>query len=129
MEFGGHAARDLPVANGRLSAGGRVLDSAVDLVDTTDMSVVSSPLDTSLVQAAQAQQTASKARDRERAASDRAQRFADLVELRVAGVESAEAVRRLPQSDSEQADAEREAAHQPAPNDNDEARSRIDVTA
>ncbi len=93
------------------------------------MSVVSSPLDTSLVQAAQAQQTASKARDRERAASDRAQRFADQVELRVAGVESAEAVRRLPQSDSEQADAEREAQHQPAPNDNDEARSRIDVTA
>jgi hypothetical protein len=70
------------------------------------MSTVGSPIDTSLLQAAQAQQTASKARDREKAASQRQRRAEDFVELRVDGVESAEAVRRLPQNDSEQAGAE-----------------------
>lgn len=71
-----------------------------------------SPIDTSLLQTAQAQQTASKARDKERAESDRARRFADQVELRVAGVESAEAVRRLPKNDSEQAEAEHQSRDQ-----------------
>ncbi|MHC4415065.1 MAG: hypothetical protein ACYS0G_07265 [Planctomycetota bacterium] len=88
-----------------------------------------SPIDASLLQTAQAQQTASKARDRERAASDRTQRFADQVELRVAGVESAEAVRQLPQNDSEQAGAEHEAKDQLPRSEPDEDRPRIDVKA
>ena len=88
-----------------------------------------SPIDASLLQAAQAQQTASKARDRERAASERTQRFADQVELRVAGVESAEAVRRLPQNDSEQAGTEHEAKGRLPRNEPEEDRPRIDVTA
>lgn len=69
-----------------------------------DMST--NPIDSSIVQTAQAQVSASKARDRERAASERTRRFEDQVELRVAGMESAEAVRKLPQNDSEQAEDE-----------------------
>lgn len=92
------------------------------------MSVIGSPIDTSLVQAAQAQQTASKARDRERAASERSQRYTDMLELRVSGMESSEAVRQLPHSDSEQADHEREARKRPAPRDNGDV-EHIDVTA
>ncbi len=92
------------------------------------MSVIGSPIDTSLVQAAQAQQTASKARDRERAASERSQRYTDMLELRVSGMESSEAVRQLPHSDSEQADHEREARKRPAPRDSGDA-EHIDVTA
>ncbi len=92
------------------------------------MSVIGSPIDTSLVQAAQAQQTASKARDRERAVSERSQRYTDMLELRVSGMESGEAVRPLPHSDSEQADHEREAKKQPAPRDSVDV-ERLDVTA
>ena len=77
------------------------------------MSLIGSPIDTSLLQAAQAQQTASKARDRQRAATESGRRFQDLVELRVAGMETAEAVRRLPQNDSEQAETEHKAQSQP----------------
>jgi hypothetical protein len=72
------------------------------------MSSIGSPIDTSLLQAAQAQQQAAKARDREKAATESARRFQDLVELRVAGMETAEAVRRLPQNESEQAETEQE---------------------
>ena len=94
------------------------------------MSVVGNPLETSLVQAAQAQQTASKARDKEKAASESARRFQDMVELRIAGVESPEAIRKLPQNDSEQADSE---AHPELPqnrsDDDDDKQTRIDVTA
>ncbi len=92
------------------------------------MSIIGSPIDTSLVQAAQAQQTASKARDRERAASERSQRYTDMLELRVAGMQSSEAVRQLPHSDSEQADHEREAERRPAPRTSDDG-EHIDVTA
>jgi hypothetical protein len=67
------------------------------------------PIESSLLQAAQAQQTASKARDRERAVSDRSSRYRDLLELRVAGVETSEAVRKLPQNESEEADSEHDA--------------------
>ena len=91
------------------------------------MSSVPSPLHSSLVQAAQAQQTASKTRDRERAATDRAQRFTDQVELRVAAVESAEAIRHLPQNDSEQADSEHRAKPDHAKPDDDN--SHVDLTA
>ena len=93
------------------------------------MSIGGSPIDTSLVQAAQAQQTASKTRDRERAEAERTQRRTDEVELKVAGMESGEAVRRLPQNDSEQAGAEREAKGQREPPESEEGRGRLDVTA
>jgi hypothetical protein len=58
------------------------------------------------VQAAQAQQVASKARDKQRASSESERRFKDVVELRVAGVEAADALRKLPSNDSEQAEDE-----------------------
>lgn len=89
------------------------------------MSVVGNPMETSLVQAAQAQQSASKARDKEKAATDSARRFQDLVELRVAGVESSEAVRKLPQNDSEQAESE----HQAHDQSGEDGRQHIDVKA
>ena len=87
------------------------------------------PIDTSLLQTAQAQQSASKARDKERAESERARRFADQVELRVDGVESAEAVRKLPKNDSEQAESERESRDQRPLEEPDGDRDRIDVKA
>lgn len=92
------------------------------------MSSIGSPLTTSLVQAAQAQVAASGARDRERAESaHRSRRTADQVELTVSGVELPEAVRQLPQNDSEQADIEQRSRERrpPAPED----RQRIDVKA
>ena len=92
------------------------------------MSVIGSPIDTSLVQAAQAQQTASKARDRERAVEERTRRYVDELELKVSGVESAEAVKQLPQNDSEQAHSEHEAKDQDH-RESDDDRSRLDVTA
>ncbi len=97
------------------------------------MSNVGSPIITSLIQAAQAQQTASKNRDLKRAESERTQRFADQVELRVAGVESSEALRQPPQNDSEQAGAEHQAKDQKRPgeppNELDGERPRVDVKA
>jgi len=72
------------------------------------MSVVGSSLETSALQAVQAQHVASKARDREKSETASGRRFADLVELRVAGVETGDAVRGLPANDSEQGDQERE---------------------
>lgn len=89
------------------------------------MSVVGSPIETSALQAIQAQQVASKARDREKSQSPSGRRFNDLVELRVSAVESADAVRALPQNESEQAQAEHQAA---APQSHEE-RPHIDVTA
>ncbi len=101
-----------------------------DLADTPDMSVVGSPLNTSLVQVAQAQQSASKARDRERAVSERTQRYDDQLELKVAGVESDDAPRELPKNDSEQGDAERRAKGERTLRQEDEAaRRRIDLKA
>jgi hypothetical protein len=95
------------------------------------MSSIGSPIDTSLVQAAQAQQTASKARDKERAASERTQRYLDQLELKIVGLESAEAIRQLPQNDSEQANDEHEAkGHRHGPEgETGEDRPHIDVTA
>lgn len=85
------------------------------------MSISGSPIDTSLVQAAQAQQTASKTRDKEKALAERTQRYTDQIDLKVAGIESSEAIRQLPQNDSEQAESE----HQAKGDD----RPTIDVTA
>ncbi|MHC5113132.1 MAG: hypothetical protein ACYTGP_01730 [Planctomycetota bacterium] len=93
-------------------------------------SIGPSPLDSSLVQAAQAQQTASKAKDRERAVTDRRRRFQDLVDLRVAAMEGAEAVRELPSNDSGQAEAEHQAQEPPhRADEDDEGRERLDVQA
>ncbi len=91
------------------------------------------PIESSLLQAAQAQQTASKARDKERAQSERGRRYRDLVELRVAGLETAEAIRKLPKNDSEQAESERHARPPILPRDgsgSDEAdEPRVDLQA
>lgn len=94
------------------------------------MSVIGSPIETSALQAAQAQQTAAKARDKERAASERARRWQDQVDLRVAGVESAEAVRPLPQNDSEQAEEEHHAeVRRQRQDDETDGTPHIDVRA
>jgi hypothetical protein len=88
------------------------------------MGIIGSPIDTSLLQAAQAQQVASKAKDSERAARDAsARRFKDMVELRVAGVEAIEAIRKLPANESEQAEEEHRA------HDDDAGGQRVDVQA
>ena len=92
------------------------------------MSTIGSPLDTSLIQTAQAQQVASKARDRELAATEKTQRYKDMLDLKVAGIESAEAVRQLPHSDSEQAEVESEASKEPAIRDS-KLDEHIDLTA
>ena len=96
------------------------------------MSVIGTPIETSLLQAAQAQQVAGKARDREKAASDRSARYQDLLDLRIAAVESTEAVRQLPQNDSEQAESEHDAKARPDSTDATDAgeeRPRIDLQA
>ncbi len=92
------------------------------------MSTIGSPIHTSLVQAAQAQDTAGRARSREKAVEDRTQRYTDMLELRVAAVESAEATRRLPQNDSEQAGEEHKSQPEPR-GEHGEDRPGIDVTA
>jgi hypothetical protein len=94
------------------------------------MSSIGSPIDASVLQAAQAQQTASKARDRERAASERGRRLRDMVDLRVAALETADAVRRLPQNDSGEAEAEHDRESLPtSPPPPDEPPTRVDVQA
>ncbi len=91
------------------------------------MSVIGSPNVTSLIQAAQAQQTASKARDRERAVEERTQRALDELELKVSAMESSEAVRRLPKNDSEQAKSEHESKD--ARRETEDEQASLDVTA
>jgi hypothetical protein len=70
------------------------------------MSNVGSPITTSLIQTAAAQQVIGKARDRERAVAADGRPNEDQVELRAAGIDEADAVRRLPQNDSEEAGQE-----------------------
>ena len=99
-------------------------------VDILDMSVIGSPLETAALQAIQAQHVASKARDREKAQSASGRRFEDLVELRVAGLETADAVRPLPQNNSEQERSEHEASDGNSTSPDSRAeRPRIDVKA
>ena len=97
------------------------------------MSVIGSPIDTSLLQTAQAQQAASKARDKEKAESDRPRRDRDRVELRVSGLETIAAVRKLPQTSSEESDVERDGREQGSPpsarSGDEEERPGIDVQA
>ena len=92
------------------------------------MSVVGSPLETSALQALQAQHVASKARDREKHEAASGRKFSDLVELRAAGIETADAVRALPQNNSEQAHTEHE-ANLGRTDDADLPSRRIDVKA
>lgn len=71
------------------------------------MSTIGSNLETSLLQAANAQQQAAKQRDRDRAGqTDSARSIRDLVDLRVATADSAQAIRRVPGENSEQAEEE-----------------------
>lgn len=93
------------------------------------MGVIGSPLETAPLQAVQAQQVASKARDREKTPTPTGRRFNDLVELRVAGLETAEAVRHLPQNDSEQAQSEHESHDLPPEHAGPGSRAHIDLKA
>ena len=70
---------------------------------------------TSLLQAAQAQQVVSKARDRERATTDQTQRFQDMLDLKAAGVEAVEAIHDLPADDSEHPEPEHETPDESKP--------------
>ncbi len=100
------------------------------VVDIGDVSIGGNPIATSLVQTAQAQVTAAKARDRERVLSERSRRYMDLVDLRVADLESTETVRRLPANESGQAEAEHQAeGRRPGSVADDDERPRIDVRA
>jgi hypothetical protein len=94
------------------------------------MSTIGSAVDASAIQAAQAQQMASRTRDRERAAAESARRFKDVVDLRVAETETAEAVRPLPGSDTQQQRSEEDARRQlpPQPPQPDETR-HVDLQA
>jgi hypothetical protein len=87
------------------------------------MSVIGSPIETAALQAIQAQHVASKARDKEKAESASGRKFNDLVELRVAGLETSDAVRPLPQNNSEQADREHQSQDRSNP------KPRVDVKA
>jgi hypothetical protein len=91
------------------------------------MSIFGSPIEASIIQAAATHETASRARDRERVASERTQRYTDSLDLRVTGTESPDAIRNIPGNDSEQADQERKARKRRLRSDQD--RPRIDVTA
>ena len=86
------------------------------------MGGIPSPIDGSILQTAQAQQVASKARDREKA-RNRTGREVEERQLKVDGVELTEAARQLPQNDSEQAQDE----HRRRPPDDRER--RLDVQA
>jgi hypothetical protein len=86
-----------------------------------------SPIETSIIQAAATQESASRARDRERVAGERNQRPGDTLDLRVTGTESPEAVRSIPGNDSEQADQERKRRKRQERSDED--RPHIDVRA
>jgi hypothetical protein len=93
------------------------------------MSVIGSPIETSLLQTAQAQQTAATRKDRERAQSESTRRREDQLDLRVAGLESDAAVKALPHNDSEEAHEEHESKSDPRTPRDDEDRPRIDVVA
>ncbi len=93
------------------------------------MSTIGSPILTSLLQVAQAQQVVSKARDRERRASDQTRRFQDLVDLHVAGLETAEAVRDLSSNDPDKAEPDHQAPENSAQHETEEDQSQLDVTA
>jgi len=92
------------------------------------MSSIPSASAASMLQAAQAQQVASKARDRKRAEETKTQRHDDLVELRVEGIESTEAIRDLPANDSEQGKAEHESKDNLPKDESRDQKPQIDIT-
>ena len=87
--------------------------------------MIPSSIESSLIQTAQAQQAAAKGRDREKKIAEEARTPQDTVELRVAGVEDADAIRRLPRNDSEQAEEEQRGQQRRPPDDG----STLDVRA
>ena len=98
------------------------------------MSLIGSPILTSLLQAAQAQQVVSKARDRERASTDQTRRFQDMLDLKAAGVEAVEAIRDLPADDSEHPEPEPEASDESEQNESKQDETEddgpsLDITA
>jgi hypothetical protein len=97
------------------------------LADRTVMSLSGSPISGSIVQAAQAQQVAARGKDRQRAIDESARRFEDLVDLSVAGTETGQAIRRVPENQSEQADAEEQPKRELAAEA--DQRPRIDLRA
>ncbi len=92
------------------------------------MSSIPSASAASVIQAAQAQQVASKARDRKRAEETKTQRDDDLVDLKVKGLESAAAVHDLPSNDSEQGKAEHESKDNLPKDENSNQKPQIDIT-
>ena len=94
------------------------------------MSTIGSKLEASLAQAASAAQQAAKARAHESAKTESARKARDQVDLRSAGVETGQAVRTLPQSDSEHAERRtRNPAAPPRKDDGKIKKPRIDLTA
>ena len=91
------------------------------------MSTVGTSIETSALQAAQAQRTAAKARDKERADTNTGQRLADILDLKIAGVEATEAARKLPGNDSEENAGEQRSKHHHPPADDEQP--RVDLTA
>ena len=111
--------------------------SISELVDISSMSQIGSPIDTSLLQTAQAQRAAASGRKKERGRSEAANRWQDLVDLKVAGVEEPGAIRDIPENDSEEAEVEhreriiqqRKSKTKQSQDDDGDGRCRIDVTA
>lgn len=102
--------------------------------DIPSVSFIGPPSLTSLVQTAQAQQVASKQKDGERAKAEGPKRREDRLDLRVADAEHADAIRRLPSNDSEEAESEHRRQQIPHPrrakdDDADDPPAHIDVTA
>jgi hypothetical protein len=100
------------------------------------VSTIGSNLETSLLQATNAQQQAAKQRDRDRAGqTESARSIRDLVDLRVATADSAQAVRRVPGENSEQAEEEdrrrskRESRAAGRRDRDHDGKPRIDLTA
>jgi hypothetical protein len=94
------------------------------------MSTIGSKLETSLAQAVAASQQSARSRERENAKTESARKMQDQVDLRTAGVESNQAVRKLPQSDPEQSESrERRSTSLPPKDDGKKKKLRIDLTA
>lgn len=92
------------------------------------------PAALSALQAAQAQRTASAARDAEKTREQRRIRGEDEVDLRVVGVEDDDAVRDIPDGNSEESATERKGrelahGHDEDGDEDDEDRPRVDLVA
>lgn len=94
------------------------------------MSTIGSKLEASLAQAVAASQQAARARERETARTESARKMQDQVDLRTAGVESDQALRKVPQGSGEHAERRQQQAP-PAfrKSGNPHDKPRIDLTA